>query len=869
MPDNLPENIKRQLERNRKYWEKRFEILQESSLNKGEQYRATLDREYRTATQRIDGEIARWYQRFADNNQITLTEAKKWLSDGQLAELKWSVQDYIKYGEENALNGQWVKQLENASAKVHINRLDALKLNIQQNIEVLYGNQLDGLDNLARKVYSDHYYHTAFEVQKGFNVGWDLTPINKAQLDRVISKPWTTDGRTFSDRIWTQKANLVGKVQTELSQAILRGDSPDKAIKAIADEFRVTKNQAGRLVMTESAYFAAEAQKKCFNDLDVEQFQIVATLDSHTSEICQALDGTIEDMKNYEAGITAPPFHPWCRSCTIPYFDDNFGTRIARGADGQQYYIPSDMKYPEWKQKFIDGGDKGDLIPVVIPASGLVSWMIPQPEPPEPPPKKEYLTKKKLEQKILNAETEIQMVKDDFENQNNLSWDDYLDDVHSLPDHYEIMEQAYIWHTTKSIAAADYLSKHSIDVVSGKTYGNFAFVSKEYAPIQAFKQAQARILALEADKANWQKLLDEKLVKAEKKKLLKEQKSLQAQLDAIDVKTYSGIWVDDVTTAEWGSKQGSIQAKKDYFNKQINLSSFPADADKWQKLLDDLIEFEQQGQIYYSVQQKLKNLQFQLNNIGKTDILGADELYTQTKKDSALWAKNTKEADDVLRDVSGEVWRNASNDEQDAIFEYTRSYSKFNEPLRGMEYYTNQILGVGNVDLNEIGVKQGIFKKGEIKKLIDDTTSMIERSRYDFDMWVQRGVQYNGMDRFFGISLNDFNLPEQELSKLLVGTTPTDYAFGSSGVAKGKGFASKPIIFNIYAPRGTKMMYLEPFSDFGNGAKRSWDGISKQNSFGNESEILVQRGTTYRVLKVEKVGSKIFIDMEVIGQEVF
>lgn len=33
----------------------------------------------------------------------------------------------------------------------------------------------------------------------------------------------------------------------------------------------------------------------------------------------------------------------------------------ARDGDGQTYYVPSDMKYPEWKKKFVEGGDKEGL----------------------------------------------------------------------------------------------------------------------------------------------------------------------------------------------------------------------------------------------------------------------------------------------------------------------------------------------------------------------------------------------------------------------------------------------------------------------------------------------------------------------------
>ena len=89
------------------------------------------------------------------------------------------------------------------------------------------------------------------------------------------------------------------------------GKAPDDAIKAIAAKMKSSQGQAGRLVMTESAYFASQSQKDAFNTLDVERFEIVATLDSNTSEICRELDGHVEEMKNYEPGVTAPPFHPF------------------------------------------------------------------------------------------------------------------------------------------------------------------------------------------------------------------------------------------------------------------------------------------------------------------------------------------------------------------------------------------------------------------------------------------------------------------------------------------------------------------------------------------------------------------------------
>jgi len=358
-----------------------MEMLASAQLEKGQRFYVDLEKQYRIASANIEREINNWYQRFAENNQITMAEAKKLLKTDELAEFKWNVQEYIKYGEENALNQQWMKELENASARVHISRLEALKIQLQQQVEVLYGNQLDGLDKLLRDIYSDGYYHTAFEIQRGFNIGWDLHDLDSNQLDKILSRPWSLDGRTFSDRIWVNKQQLIGSLQTQLTQAVIRGESPDVLIKNLAQQMNVDKNKAGRLIMTESAAFASAAQKDCFNDLGVEKYEIVATLDNRTSKICQDLDGEVFDMKDYQVGVTAPPFHPWCRTTTVPYFEDNYGERAARDAEGKVYYVPSNIKYKDWKKVFVDGGSKdglkeldisGKIIKEFIPAKTII-----------------------------------------------------------------------------------------------------------------------------------------------------------------------------------------------------------------------------------------------------------------------------------------------------------------------------------------------------------------------------------------------------------------------------------------------------------------------------------------------------------------
>ncbi len=344
------------------YWKKRFELLEQSQNQLGVQCYADIERQYRQTQKQIEGQLSAWYQRFAKNNGVTIQEARKMLTSKELEEFKWDVHEYIRYGQENAINGAWCKQLENASARFHISRLEALKIHTQQSLEVMFGNQLDSIDSAMRGIYTSGYYHTAFEIQKGVGVGWDFSTLDDKQIAKVINKPWSADGKNFSQRIWGNRQKLVNELNTELTRNIILGQDPQKAIDAIARKMNTSKSNAGRLVMTEEAFFGSAAQRDCFTELDVEQFEVVATLDSHTSDICQDMDGKHFPMSQWEVGTTAPPFHVRCRSTTVPYFDDDFGSvgeRAARGADGKTYHVPGDMKYKDWKKAFVEGDKSG------------------------------------------------------------------------------------------------------------------------------------------------------------------------------------------------------------------------------------------------------------------------------------------------------------------------------------------------------------------------------------------------------------------------------------------------------------------------------------------------------------------------------
>ena len=351
---------------NADYWTERFEILESRENRKGLAYYNELKKSYDIAFMKIDKDLELWYSRLAKNNNISMYEAKKILSEKELKEFKWNVKEYIEKAKENSINGKWITELENASARYHISRLDAIKLQMRNHLELMAGNNNELVENGLGDIYTDTYYHTAYEIQKGRGVGAKLGVINEEKVKKILAKPWLGDGKTFSTRLWEEKETLVNEVNKLLTQSIIMGLAPDKSIKLLAERMNVSKSRAGRIIMTEQAAFSSAARKDCFNDLDVDRYQIVATLDSKTSRVCRHMDKEVFDMKGFEVGVNAPPFHPFCRTTTVPYFDDweELGiepTQVARDDEGKTYHVPASMKYEEWKKKFVEKEKETDL----------------------------------------------------------------------------------------------------------------------------------------------------------------------------------------------------------------------------------------------------------------------------------------------------------------------------------------------------------------------------------------------------------------------------------------------------------------------------------------------------------------------------
>lgn len=339
------------------YWTKRFEEEEKQRNISNKAYTKEIEKQYKIAENKIKSDIEKWYIRIADNNQISLADAKKLLTKDELKEFKWTLAEYTQ----KAKSGAWKKELENASARIHIQRLEALQLQVKNSIETLRNKENEMLEDYLIKNYEDTYYHSLYEISKGLNLKTSFATLDKNKINQVIGKPWLKDGKTFSDRIWQDKEQLINTLRTKITQSFITGSTLDEAVedisKFVSDKIKNKEYVARRLLETESAAYASKAQIEAFKSIAVEKYEIVATLDLHTSEICQEMDGKVFNISDQEIGVTVPPFYSHCRTVIAPYFDDE-PTRASRDENGE-YKEVKYMNYKEWKEQYIKKDELG------------------------------------------------------------------------------------------------------------------------------------------------------------------------------------------------------------------------------------------------------------------------------------------------------------------------------------------------------------------------------------------------------------------------------------------------------------------------------------------------------------------------------
>ncbi len=336
-----------------RYWEKRAREWQKARDKKSAKLTADLVRAYRKAAEELQKEIFAWYEKYATADGVTLADAKKALSTDELKKLKRDLETFEKLAKENG-NHTHDKVLTKMSAAVHVSRLESLQLQMRCILYELYKNVDDELTDTLKSFYADERERMAYETQLARGEFEPIAMTDEKRIERVLKTPWATDGKDFSSRLWTNREQLVGTLQAEITRALITGDDSASVGKAIAKKLNASLYAASRVAQTEITRVTTESDKDTFQELGVDEVEIIGTLDLKMCGTCGDMDSKHMTRDEAVIGITAPPFHPNCRCQLVPYdkdFPDEY--RLMRDPLTGKNKVIKNMSFNEWKEKYV------------------------------------------------------------------------------------------------------------------------------------------------------------------------------------------------------------------------------------------------------------------------------------------------------------------------------------------------------------------------------------------------------------------------------------------------------------------------------------------------------------------------------------
>ncbi|WP_282924392.1 minor capsid protein [Peptoniphilus genitalis] len=342
------------------YWKNRFIKSTKDVFDSDEEYVKEIFKIYESTIEDLDSEIFKLLNSMED---VSMAEAKKLLNKYEIRFFKSDLDEFRK-ASKRFISPDVEKELDIVSRRVRISRLQAMQVSMKSKVATLLNKEQKKLFAHLSNKFTSSYYKDLYELQRitGYK---NINSLSKDFVNNILNTSWTNDGENFSDRIWKRKDKLLNTLDTELRQGLITGKRPDEITKVISDKLEVSKSNAKRLVLTESSAVHSQSRKAMYERMGVEKYEVVATLDLRTSDICRKLDGKVFDVKDYEIGVTAPPYHVYCRSTTVPYYNDDIqaeieNTRMARDPDTGKSVRVENLTYKEWYDKYVVNSEPND-----------------------------------------------------------------------------------------------------------------------------------------------------------------------------------------------------------------------------------------------------------------------------------------------------------------------------------------------------------------------------------------------------------------------------------------------------------------------------------------------------------------------------
>lgn len=324
-----------------KYWDDRALRRLSESEKQAEIVNNRIKKIYDKANKNIQRELDSVYRNYSKTTGLDVQKLKELLTKKETDKV-WKT-----------LKRQGLDQYVMNNYKSRISRLEQIQAQIYAKAKQIYTKEEVEQRMCYKGVINDTYYKTVYDTQMGTGYAFGFSKLDNHTINELLSERWS--GKNYSERIWTNTDALANQLSTIIGGALLSGQSIEKTSRQVRERFKVAKYYSNRLVRTEVNYFNNEIDAKAYEEMGIDKYVFVATLDNRTSAICQSMDNKVFDYKKRQTGVNFPPMHPNCRSKTRGYLGKEIENKMKRKAinpiTGKAEKI-NNISYDKWLKQY-------------------------------------------------------------------------------------------------------------------------------------------------------------------------------------------------------------------------------------------------------------------------------------------------------------------------------------------------------------------------------------------------------------------------------------------------------------------------------------------------------------------------------------
>ena len=331
------------------YWINRANQRMDDYILSAESTADEITKAYYKAARQVQKDMVKTMQSLGEQSNITT--ALKHLTFPPNKSALASVRAAVLNMPNGPERDEALTMLSSPAYLFRIRRLQATIDNARKQCECLYRIELQDATEHLQGLYSAAFNRTMYDIDRGYNTLHTFSQFPASRVTKLLKSKWS--GANYSARIWNSTSNLAAVLKEQLLIAFMTGASVSEVSREIRNIMQSSAANARRLVRTETNYIANRAEMDAYRRLGISEYKFIATLDTRTSTICQALDGRVFNIDDEKAGVNSPPMHPNCRSTTIMYdADHQIQERAARDENGKRIRVPGNMTYKEWIEKY-------------------------------------------------------------------------------------------------------------------------------------------------------------------------------------------------------------------------------------------------------------------------------------------------------------------------------------------------------------------------------------------------------------------------------------------------------------------------------------------------------------------------------------